>query len=119
MLDFQQLRAQEHRFRRETVVRRKKGGSLVSQRFSGFVLHVPLPLRQPTSQTMCNMQQRRLDLVRVTLEKCREADLCHIVSRWDRLLIFGGCNIGALACFVLCFALWPIMMGKPRKFAIL
>ncbi|KAF8858119.1 SFT2-domain-containing protein [Acephala macrosclerotiorum] len=41
------------------------------------------------------------------------------LSRWDRLLIFGGCNIGALACFVLCFALWPIMMAKPRKFAIL
>ncbi|SZE99369.1 unnamed protein product [Blumeria hordei] len=41
------------------------------------------------------------------------------VSRWDRLLLFGCCNIGALACFVLCFALWPIMMAKPRKFAIL
>jgi hypothetical protein len=42
-----------------------------------------------------------------------------IVSRWDRLLIFGGCNLGALACFVLVFALWPLMMAKPRKFAIL
>jgi len=41
------------------------------------------------------------------------------LSRWDRILIFSGCNLGALACFVLCFALWPIMMGRPRKFAIL
>ncbi|KAG4417362.1 SFT2-domain-containing protein [Cadophora sp. DSE1049] len=41
------------------------------------------------------------------------------MSRWDRLLIFAGCNIGALACFVLVFALWPIMMAKPRKFALL
>jgi hypothetical protein len=42
-----------------------------------------------------------------------------VLSRWDRLLIFAGCNIGALACFVLVFALWPAMMMKPRKFAIL
>ncbi|KAK6069724.1 hypothetical protein SCUP234_10479 [Seiridium cupressi] len=41
------------------------------------------------------------------------------LSRWDRLLIFGGCNIAAAACFVLCFALWPILIAKPRKFAIL
>ncbi|KAI0136274.1 Got1/Sft2-like family-domain-containing protein [Xylariales sp. AK1849] len=42
-----------------------------------------------------------------------------VLSRWDRLLVFGGCNIAALACFVLCFALWPILIAKPRKFAIL
>ncbi|CAJ2513451.1 Uu.00g015700.m01.CDS01 [Anthostomella pinea] len=42
-----------------------------------------------------------------------------VLSRWDRLLIFGACNLGALACFVLCFALWPILMAKPRKFVIL
>ncbi|TVY43188.1 Protein transport protein [Lachnellula subtilissima] len=41
------------------------------------------------------------------------------LSRWDRILIFSGCNLGALACFVIVFALWPIMMAKPRKFAIL
>ncbi|RFU35363.1 hypothetical protein B7463_g1015, partial [Scytalidium lignicola] len=41
------------------------------------------------------------------------------LSRWDRLLIFTGCNLGALACFVICFALFPAMMLKPRKFAIL
>jgi hypothetical protein len=41
------------------------------------------------------------------------------VSRWDRILIFAGCNVGALVCFVLVFALWPMMMLRPTKFAIL
>ncbi|EPE26897.1 hypothetical protein GLAREA_02811 [Glarea lozoyensis ATCC 20868] len=41
------------------------------------------------------------------------------LSRWDRLLVFTGCNLGALACFVICFVLWPVMMTRPRKFAIL
>ncbi|KAI0009078.1 SFT2-domain-containing protein [Xylariaceae sp. FL0662B] len=41
------------------------------------------------------------------------------LSRWDRLLIFGACILGALACFVLCFALWPFFMTKPTKFVIL
>ncbi|KAL1897075.1 Protein transport protein sft2 [Sporothrix stenoceras] len=41
------------------------------------------------------------------------------LSRWDRLLIFGGCNLGALACFVICFALFPIVATRPRKFVIL
>ncbi|GKT63668.1 GOLGI traffic protein [Colletotrichum tofieldiae] len=38
------------------------------------------------------------------------------LSRWDRLLIFGACNLGALACFVLCFAFLPVLSVKPRKF---
>jgi len=41
------------------------------------------------------------------------------LSRWDRLLVFGGCNLGALACFVICFALFPVLSLRPRKFAIL
>jgi len=41
------------------------------------------------------------------------------LSRWDRLLIFGGCNLAALACFVICFALFPVLTLKPRKFVIL
>ncbi|PBP26883.1 hypothetical protein BUE80_DR002231 [Diplocarpon rosae] len=48
-----------------------------------------------------------------------EEEAWFALSRWDRLLIFAGCNLGALACFVLVFALWPIMMAKPRKFALL
>jgi len=41
------------------------------------------------------------------------------LSRWDRLLVFGACNLAALACFVICFALFPVLMVTPRKFAIL
>jgi len=41
------------------------------------------------------------------------------LTRWDRMLIFAGCNIGALACFAICFILFAPLMVKPRKFAIL
>jgi len=41
------------------------------------------------------------------------------LSRWDRLLVFGACNLGALSCFVICFFLFPVLSLKPRKFAIL
>lgn len=42
------------------------------------------------------------------------------VSRWDRLLIFGACNLAALACFVICFVLFPVIsLGRPRKLVIL
>lgn len=43
------------------------------------------------------------------------------LSRWDRMLIFAGCNIGALICFAICmcFIIFPVLMFKPRKFAIL
>ncbi|KAF4977622.1 hypothetical protein FZEAL_5883 [Fusarium zealandicum] len=42
-----------------------------------------------------------------------------VLSRWDRLLIFGACNLAALACFVICFTLFPVLSLKPRKFVIL
>ncbi|PQE14887.1 hypothetical protein CJF32_00002397 [Rutstroemia sp. NJR-2017a WRK4] len=38
---------------------------------------------------------------------------------WDRLLLFAGFNLGALACFVICFALFPYLIVLPTKFAIL
>ncbi|KAK3675861.1 Protein transport protein sft2 [Vermiconidia calcicola] len=41
------------------------------------------------------------------------------LSRWDRLLIFGGLNLAAVALFVVCFTLFPILSLKPTKFAIL
>ncbi|KAM0574094.1 hypothetical protein ACHAP0_006923, partial [Verticillium nonalfalfae] len=40
-------------------------------------------------------------------------------SRWDRLMIFGACNLAALACFVICFALFPVLSLRPTKFVIL
>ncbi|KAK8145279.1 protein transport protein sft2 [Beauveria asiatica] len=42
-----------------------------------------------------------------------------ILSRWDRLLVFGACNLAALACFVICFTLFPIVATRPRKFVLL
>lgn len=47
------------------------------------------------------------------------ANYCRTVSRWDRLLVFGGLNLAAVALFVVCFTLLPILSLRPRKFAIL
>jgi len=43
------------------------------------------------------------------------------LSRWDRLLVFGGLMLGSLAMFALCIGLMftGILIVKPRKFAIL
>ena len=43
------------------------------------------------------------------------------VSRWDRLMIFAGLNVAALALFVIAVALMltPVGLTVPRKFAIL
>lgn len=41
------------------------------------------------------------------------------LSRWDRILLFGGLNLAAIALFVVCFTLLPILSLRPRKFAIL
>ncbi|KAK5168250.1 protein transport protein sft2 [Saxophila tyrrhenica] len=41
------------------------------------------------------------------------------LGRWDRLLIFGGLNLAAVALFVICFTLFPVLSLRPTKFAIL
>ncbi|KAI4139031.1 MAG: hypothetical protein L6R39_006493 [Caloplaca ligustica] len=41
------------------------------------------------------------------------------LSRWDRLLVFAACNAAAVVCFVICFAIFPVLSLRPRKFAIL
>ncbi|KAL5115199.1 protein transport protein sft2 [Pleosporales sp. CAS-2024a] len=43
------------------------------------------------------------------------------LSRWDRLLVFGGLLLAALAMFAVCIGLMftPILIVRPRKFAIL
>ncbi|KAH6636705.1 Got1/Sft2-like family-domain-containing protein [Chaetomium tenue] len=49
-----------------------------------------------------------------------EEDAWFALSQWDRLLIFGACNLGALACFVICFFLFPVIsVAKPRKLVVL
>ncbi|KAM5356272.1 hypothetical protein ACJ41O_002918 [Fusarium nematophilum] len=42
-----------------------------------------------------------------------------VLSRTDRLLVFAACNLAALACFVICFTLFPVFAASPRKFVIL
>ncbi|KAI5463018.1 Got1/Sft2-like family-domain-containing protein [Mariannaea sp. PMI_226] len=42
-----------------------------------------------------------------------------VLSRWDRLIAFAACNLAALACFVICFTLFPVLSMRPRKFVIL
>lgn len=39
------------------------------------------------------------------------------LSRWDRMLVFGACLTASILFFVLCFALFPVLAVKPRKFA--
>lgn len=41
------------------------------------------------------------------------------VSRWDRLLIFGACNLAAAACFSIAFFTLPILALRPTKFVSL
>jgi len=41
------------------------------------------------------------------------------LSRWDRLLAFAACNLGAAVCFIVCFFLFPVLSLRPRKFAVL
>ncbi|RSL70601.1 hypothetical protein CEP54_001748 [Fusarium duplospermum] len=42
-----------------------------------------------------------------------------VLSRWDRLLIFGACNLAALACFFVCFTFTLFPLFNPRKFVTL
>ncbi|GAO51088.1 hypothetical protein G7K_5200-t1 [Saitoella complicata NRRL Y-17804] len=41
------------------------------------------------------------------------------LSRWDRLLIFGACILGAAVCFLVAFLMMPVLVLKPRKFVML
>jgi Got1/Sft2-like family len=41
------------------------------------------------------------------------------LSRWDRLIVFVCCVLGAAACFVMAFILMPVLVLKPRKFVVL
>ena len=75
MLDYQRLKVLEHHSLPELDERKRKGGLLVSQ--PSTFLHVPLPLRQPTSRTMWDMQHWWLETVRITLEKHREANAAY------------------------------------------
>lgn len=41
------------------------------------------------------------------------------LSRWDRMLIFGLTFAGSVCCYTVCIFLFPVLLLKPRKFALL
>ncbi|KAK9474174.1 Got1/Sft2-like family-domain-containing protein [Dipodascopsis tothii] len=41
------------------------------------------------------------------------------LSRWDRLVCFGVCIVSSAVFFVLCFALFPVLILRPVKLAAL
>src|SRR5947207_11829373 len=99
MLGFRHKRILEPHYQRQPEERKKRVGSPVSN----FVRCGPLVVRTSPFRDDLQLQGTNVSAV----------------SRWDRLLVFSACNLGALACFAICFILWVPLMAKPRKFAIL
>ncbi|KAJ6619046.1 ER-to-golgi vesicle protein transport Sft2 [Mycena sp. CBHHK59/15] len=53
-------------------------------------------------------------------ERSNEEEAWFALSRWERLLGFGGCLVGAAVCFFVAFLTLPFLLvpGRPRKFAL-
>ncbi|KAF5329819.1 hypothetical protein D9619_009050 [Psilocybe cf. subviscida] len=51
-------------------------------------------------------------------ETSNEEEAWFALSRWERLLGFGGCLIGAAVCFFVSFLTLPFLVVKPAKFAL-
>jgi len=51
-------------------------------------------------------------------ERSNEEEAYFALSRWDRLLGFGACLLGAAACFFVAFLTLPALALMPRKFAL-
>ncbi|KAF8878282.1 ER-to-golgi vesicle protein transport Sft2 [Gymnopilus junonius] len=51
-------------------------------------------------------------------EQSNEEEAWFALSRWERLLGFGGCLIGAAICFFVAFITLPLIVVKPAKFAL-
>ncbi|KAJ7147336.1 ER-to-golgi vesicle protein transport Sft2 [Mycena filopes] len=53
-------------------------------------------------------------------ERSNEEEAWFALSRWERLLGFGGCLIGAAVCFFVAFLTLPfiVLPGRARKFAL-
>lgn len=41
------------------------------------------------------------------------------LSRWDRLVVFAICLLGSAVCYATCGFLFPVLLLRPRKFAVL
>ncbi|EKM52341.1 uncharacterized protein PHACADRAFT_100622 [Phanerochaete carnosa HHB-10118-sp] len=51
-------------------------------------------------------------------ERSNEEEAYFALSRWDRLLGFGGCLLGAAVCFFVSFLTLPMLAIRPSKFAL-
>jgi len=51
-------------------------------------------------------------------ERSNEEEAYFALSRWDRLLGFGACLIGAAVCFFVAFLTIPTLALRPAKFAL-
>jgi len=51
-------------------------------------------------------------------ERSNEDEAWFALSRWERLLGFGGCLIGAAVCFFVAFLTLPLIAIRPAKFAL-
>ncbi|KAK7681755.1 hypothetical protein QCA50_015102 [Cerrena zonata] len=51
-------------------------------------------------------------------ERSNEDEAYFALSRWERLLGFGACLIGAAVCFFVAFITLPLLAIKPAKFAL-
>jgi len=51
-------------------------------------------------------------------EQSNEDEAWFALSRWERLLGFGGCLIGAAVCFMVAFFTLPFLAIRPAKFAL-
>jgi len=51
-------------------------------------------------------------------ERSNEEEAYFALSRWERLLGFGACLIGAAACFLVAFISLPLLALRPAKFAM-
>jgi len=51
-------------------------------------------------------------------ERSNEEEAWFALSRWERLLGFGGCLLGAAVCFFVAFLTLPMLAIRPAKFAL-
>ncbi|KAI0744752.1 ER-to-golgi vesicle protein transport Sft2 [Earliella scabrosa] len=51
-------------------------------------------------------------------ERTNEEEAYFALSRWERLLGFGACLIGAAVCFFVAFLTIPVIALRPSKFAL-
>ncbi|TCD67728.1 protein transport protein sft2 [Steccherinum ochraceum] len=51
-------------------------------------------------------------------ERSNEDEAYFALSRWERLLGFGGCLLGAAVCFFVAFLTLPLLALRPAKFAL-